>query len=310
VILHEAMWISRGDGAYVFVEVPALTAHYRIRNQLGAGAMGEVFLVENLAEQRLEALKVLKKVPASDARGEAHGRFKREVMAARRLAHQNIVKTYEYGELPDGRLFMTMEYVAGNSLAALLHQRGPLPLALTLGILAEVGDALHHAHAADVVHRDIKPANILLADHPHGKIVRIVDFGMAKILDTRIKENVELSRDGSVFGTPAYMAPEQCRSKPPDPRSDLYAAGCVAFELLTGEPPFRGSVPLVFASHIAAPPRAPSQLDSTIPPALDAIVLRLLEKAPERRFQTGADLCAAVQAVSGYRPLRSFNPLG
>jgi len=302
------MWNRSEDGAFSRVESPVLAACYRIREQLGTGAMGEVFLVENLAAQRLEALKILKKIEEPNAEREAQGRFKREVHAANRIAHENIVQTYDYGILPDGRMFLSMEYVMGTSLAALLYQRGPLPVGMALGILAELGDALHYAHAAGVVHRDLKPANIILADHPRGKIVRVLDFGMAKILDTSFKESVLLSRDGMAFGTPAYMAPEQCVGKPPDPRSDIYALGCVAFELFTGEPPFRGALAPLFAAHIGKPPRKPSQLDPELPAAIDALVLRCLEKAPDQRFQTGGDLCAAAQSVPGYRPLRSFNP--
>jgi serine/threonine protein kinase len=292
------------------VAVPVLSEQYRVREVLGAGAMGEVYLVENLAAQRLEALKVLKQLDSPDAQREAQGRFKREVRAANRLAHQNIVQTYDFGQLPDGRLFLTMEYVVGVSLAALLHQRGPLPIAMTLGVLAEMADALHHAHAAGVVHRDIKPANVILADHPGGKIVRILDFGMAKILDSSVQESMVLSKAGAVFGTPAYMAPEQCKGEAPDARSDIYATGCVGFELLVGEPPFKGALAPLFAAHLTKPPRVPSQVDpdAGIPPALDAVVLVCLQKPPAHRFQTGGDLCAALQSVPGYRPLRSFNP--
>jgi serine/threonine-protein kinase len=277
---------------------------------LGAGAMGEVYLVENLQAGRYEALKVLKAMESEEERREAQGRFRREAAAAGRLAHQNIVPTFDCGELPDGRLFLTMEYVTGVSLQALLHQRGPLPIAMTLGILAEMGDALHHAHAAGVVHRDIKPANVLLQDHPNGKIVRILDFGMAKIIDPTHQESIVLSKVGAIFGTPAYMSPEQCRGASPDARTDIYATGCVAFELLLGEPPFKGGLGPLFAAHVTKPPRVPSQVDpdAGIPKELDQIVLRCLAKPVEARFQTGGDLCAALQAVPGYRPLRSFNP--
>jgi serine/threonine-protein kinase len=281
-------------------------AGYRVLYQLGGGAAGEVYLVENLAAQRQEALKVLKPLESEDAYRVAQGRFKREVLAAQRLAHQNIVPTYDCGRLADGRLYLTMEYVAGSSLAAILHQRGPMPIATTLGALAEIADALHHAHAAGVVHRDIKPPNIVLADSPHGKIVRVLDFGMAKILDASLKESVLLSNDGAIFGTPQYMAPEQCQGLPPDPRSDIYALGCVAYELLVGSPPFRGTVAQIFAGHLSRTPPPPSAVDpdAGVPPVLDAIVLRCLAKAPDQRFQTGGDLCAALQQVPGYRPLR------
>jgi serine/threonine-protein kinase len=282
-------------------------AGYRVLQLLGAGAAGEVYLVENPNVNRLEALKVLKPLESEDAYRIAQGRFKREVIASQRLSHQNIVPTYDCGRLPDGRLYLTMDFAAGKSLASLLHERGPLPITKTLGILAEIADALHHAHAAGVVHRDIKPANIILADHPNGNIVRVLDFGMAKILDASLHESIRLTADGAIFGTPQYMAPEQCQGKPPDPRSDIYALGCVAYELLVGEPPFRGKVTEIFMGHLAKPVRPPSQVDpdAGIPPALDAVVVRCLAKAADQRFQTGGDVCAALQSVPGYRPLRT-----
>jgi serine/threonine protein kinase len=288
------------------VNAPAVGEPYKVVKVLGAGAMGEVYLVENHAMRRLEALKVLKKVEQNQADLIAQGRFKREVRAAQLLSHQSIVATYDCGQLSDGRMFLTMEYVQGTALHDLLQQRGPLPITLALGIMAEVADALHHAHAAGVVHRDIKPHNLVLADHPDGKIVRVLDFGMAKILGGTLQESMVLSADGAIFGTPQYMSPEQCRGLPPDPRTDIYALGCVVFELLLGEPPFRGALAPLFAAHLKTPPRVPSKVDpeAGIPAELDAVILRCLQKAPEARFQTGGDLCAAVQSVPGYRPLR------
>ena len=289
------------------MSAPVVGEPYRIVKVLGAGAAGEVFLVENQRAQRLEALKVLKKVEQNHADLVAQGRFKREVRAAQLLSHPNIVATYDCGQLADGRMYLTMEYVQGTSLDALVKQRGPLPIQLALGILAEVADALHYAHSVGVVHRDIKPHNLVLADHPDGKIVRVLDFGMAKIMGTDLKESMVLSADGSIFGTPQYMSPEQCRGLPPDPRTDIYALGIVAFELLLGEVPFRGALAPLFAMHLKTPPRVPSKVDpeAGIPAQLDAVVLKCLEKAPDARFQTGGDLCAVIQSVPGYRPLRA-----
>jgi eukaryotic-like serine/threonine-protein kinase len=285
--------------------VPLADGPYRMVKVLGAGAFGEVYLVENQRLQRLEALKVLKKIEQGSADAIAQGRFKREVRAAQLLSHQNIVTTYDCGQLSDGRMFFTMEYVEGVSLHTLLQQRGPLQITKVLGILAEVADAIHHAHHAGVVHRDLKPHNLVLANHPDGTIVRVLDFGMAKIL-RETHETMVLSADGAVFGTPQYMSPEQCSGLPPDPRTDIYALGCVAYELLVGEPPFKGGIARVFAHHLKTQPAAPSQIDpdAGISPELDAFVLRCLEKSPSARFQTGGDVCAAVQSIPGYRPLR------
>ncbi len=290
--------------------LPELTEQYRAKKLLGAGAMGEVYLIENLAANRLEAMKVMKKIEDKHEREMAQARFKRESRAGHRLSHQNIVPTYDGGELPDGRLYLTMEYIEGPSLAALLHARGPLPISMTLGVLAEIADALHHAHLAGVIHRDLKPHNLMLADHPDGKIVKMLDFGLAKILFGDLKESMVLSVDGAVFGTPQYMSPEQCQGKPPDTRSDIYAVGCIAFELLVGEPPFKGMIAPLFHAHIKKPPRVPSEVepDAGIPRALDEIVLTCLQKDTEARFQNGAARCAALQHVPGYRPLRQPKP--
>lgn len=288
------------------MQMPSLTAQYRPIKLLGQGAMGEVYQVENLAAERIEALKILKPIADPAAREIAHARFKREVRAGHRLSHPCIVPTYDAGELPDGRLYLTMEYVDGPSLAALLGARGTLTVPEVLGIIAEVADAVHHAHRAGVVHRDIKPHNILLPRHPDGFIVKMLDLGLAKILFGDLKESMILSREGVPFGTPQYMSPEQCRGKAADPRSDIYALGCVAFELLTGRTPFTGPIVMQFTGHLKKIPQPPSLLapDAAIPRALDQIVLQCLQKSPEVRFQNGAALCAALQQVPGYRPLR------
>jgi len=288
------------------MNLPNLTAQYRPIKLLGAGAMGEVYLVENLAAERVEALKILKPIADPMAREIASARFKREVRAGHRLSHTNIVPTYDCGELPDGRLYLTMEYVPGPPLDMLLQARGALPVTLAAGIMAEIADAVHHAHRAGVVHRDIKPHNMIYASHPEGAMIKMLDLGMAKILFGDLKETMLLSVEGVPFGTPQYMAPEQCRGHMADPRSDIYAIGCVGFELLTGEPPFKGPIAVVFAGHLKKVPPPPSYIaqDAHIPRALDQIVLQCLQKTPDMRFQNGAALCAALQQVPGYKPLR------
>jgi serine/threonine-protein kinase len=199
-----------------------------------------------------------------------------------------------------------MEFVQGPSLAALLDARGALTVQEVVGIIAEASDAVHHAHRAGVVHRDIKPHNMIFAPHPDGHIIKMLDLGLAKILFGDMKESMVLSRDGVPFGTPQYMSPEQCRGKPADPRSDIYALGCVAFELLTGRTPFTGPITMQFMGHLKKIPPPPSvqSPDAGIPRSLDQIILQCLQKSPELRFQNGAALCGALQQVPGYRPLR------
>jgi serine/threonine-protein kinase len=207
-------------------------------------------------------------------------------------------------------MYLTMEAVAGTPLDQLLQQRGPLAIPLALGIVAEVADALHHAHEHGVVHRDIKPTNLIYAPHPSGAVVKVLDFGLAKIVAPDAMESVILSRSGAAFGTPPYMSPEQWRARPPAPSMDIYSLGCVAYELLLGEPPFRGKGVEMVAAHLTQTPRVPSAVDPTagISPAVDALVMRCLAKDAGERFATGADLCAAIQTTAEYRPLRSPQP--
>ncbi len=284
-----------------------LVDRYQVVQRLGVGATSEVFLVEDLRGGRREAMKVF----TGDATDKTlEGRFKREVRAAQRLAHPNIVVTYECGRLPDQRMYLTMEPVAGTALDLLLRERGPMPIARALGVLAEVADALAHAHAHEVIHRDIKPSNLVLAPHPDGAIVKVLDFGLAKILAPDAKDSQVLSRHGLAFGTPAYMSPEQWSTQPPDARTDIYALGCVAYELLTGEPPFTGKPVQLVAAHLTRAPRSPSRADASagITPALDALVLRCLAKDPRDRFQTAGDLRDALCALPEHRPLRPHQP--
>jgi serine/threonine-protein kinase len=283
-----------------------IVERYRVVQRLGAGATGEVFLVDNLAAGRREAIKIF----TDNKDPEVEGRFKREIRATQRLSHQNIVGIHDYGRLPDGRMYLTMEAVDGPSLDELLQQRGPLAIPVALGIAAEVADALHHAHEHGVVHRDIKPTNLIFSPHAMGSLVKVLDFGLAKIVASDAHESVILSRTGAAFGTPAYMSPEQWRAKPPTPSMDIYSLGCVVYELLVGEPPFRAKGVDMVAAHLAEAPRAPGARDPSagISPAVDALVLRCLAKDANERFATGADLCAAIQSTAEYRPLRSPPP--
>jgi len=277
-----------------------LDGRYRILKKLGEGGMGEVYLAEHVNLGRREALKILHAALA----GEGHfvSRFRREARATNRLQHPNIVSVYDFGQLPDGRFFLTIEFADGLRLDEVLSRQGRLPVPRALHVLHQLADAVDHAHTAGVVHRDLKPANMILVEH-RGQVdvLKVLDFGLAKIMVPDQPETFA-TRRGAVFGTAEYMAPEQCAGDGADARSDLYAVGCIAFELLTGELPFSGRAMQLMHAHVTQPADAPSKRrpEAGIPPALDALVLRCLDKVPDRRFQTGRDLATALAAVPGF----------
>ncbi len=271
-----------------------LEGRYRILSKVGEGAMGEVYLVEHLGLGRKEALKVLR---SSMDTPSLVTRFRREARATNRLQHPNIVAIHDFGRLPDGRFYIATEYAAGDSLDHVLRRVGPFPVARALPVLIQLADAIDHAHSRGVIHRDLKPANLMLLERTgQGDQLKVLDFGVAKIIAPDDADSILATGQGEIFGTPAYMAPEQVVAKADDPRIDIYAFGCIAFELVTGDPPFVGRPLEVMSNHMWAPPRRPSDAmpKAGIPRRLDDIILLCLEKSPADRFQTGAELSAAL----------------
>lgn len=260
--------------------------------------MGQVYLARHRELGRVEAIKVLKPQVALDQRFVA--RFRREARATNRLHHPNIVAMYDFGRLPDGRFYLSMEYADGGSLSSAMRESGPMPFARTLRVLMQLCSAVEHAHSRGVVHRDLKPANIMLIKwRGQSDVLKILDFGVSKIISPDYNESIMVSQDGIVFGTPLYMAPEQFYRQPNDPRSDIYAIGCISFELVTGKPPFVGKIPEVVRAHVEKTPPAPSThtpLDD-VPAEFDQIVLRCMEKAPGQRYQTAGELLRALAAL-------------
>ncbi|HTM18923.1 MAG TPA: serine/threonine-protein kinase, partial [Kofleriaceae bacterium] len=278
-----------------------LQKRYRVLEKLGEGAMGEVYLVEHLGLRRQEAMKVLH-AALGDA-PDVVARFRREARASNRLEHGNIVGTHDFGRLPDGRFYLTLEYADGEALDMLLRRSGRFPIPRALHVLAQLADAVDHAHSRGVIHRDLKPANMILVERRgHADVLKVLDFGIAKIIAPDYTETVAATADGQVFGTPAYMAPEQVNGPGRDPRIDLYAIGCIAHELVTGDPPFTGKTIEVMNAHLTRPPTRPSERrrEAGIPAELDAIVLRCLEKDPDRRFQTAREILTALRQVPGF----------
>ncbi|MCC7072267.1 MAG: serine/threonine protein kinase [Deltaproteobacteria bacterium] len=269
---------------------PSMIGRYRIDGELGRGAMGTVYLGHDNTIDRAVAIKTINRELAEGKQGLAWvERFHREVRAAGRCVHPNIVTVFDYGE-DDGLPFIVMERVDGTALREVVRDRGALTPGNATAIVEQVLFALDHAHGQGVVHRDIKPANILLlADG----LVKVTDFGIAR-LDNSDTDEVER---GSV-GTPGYMAPEQFAGGGADRRADLYSCGVVLFELLTGTRPFHGGGEQALRDLVqSAPPPRASVVKPSVPRELDPLLERALAKAPRKRFQSAAEFLEALQAL-------------
>jgi serine/threonine-protein kinase len=270
-----------------------LGSAYRIERELGGGGMSRIFVAVETALDRRVVIKVLRPELAAEVDS---GRFQREIHFAARLQHPHLVPVHSAGQVR-GLLYYTMPFVEGESLRHRLEREGPRPIPEVVGILREVTDALSYAHRQGVIHRDLKPANILL-EEGHALIT---DFGIAKALSTAATGGTEpttLTSSGVIAGTPVYMAPEQAAGDTIDARADFYALGCLAYELLTGRPPFSGgSVQELILAHITEKPEPVAILRADVPRALGALVMRLLEKRPADRPQSAGEILRALQAA-------------
>ncbi|HUL02213.1 MAG TPA: protein kinase [Gemmatimonadales bacterium] len=269
----------------------ALGSAYQIGRELGGGGMSRVFLAVETALDRQVVIKVL---PPELGAGFNVERFRREIQLAAKLQHPHIVPVLAAGAA-DGLLFYTMPFIEGESLRARLTRQGELPIAEGVRILVDVADALAYAHAHGLVHRDIKPDNVLLS----GKHALVTDFGVSKALSSATGP-ASLTSVGVALGTPAYMAPEQAAADPStDHRADIYALGIVAYEILTGHAPFSaGSAQQLLAAHVAQPPPPLTGSRPAVPPSLETLVLRCLEKRPADRPQSAADVLGALEGMA------------
>jgi len=278
---------------------------YRLKEKIGSGGMGDVYLAEHRLMKRPCAIKVIRAEKAGDPR--AIARFEREVKATSRLSHWNSISIYDYGRTSDGTFFYVMEYVTGLSLQQLVNRRGPLSAGRAVYLLKQVCSALIEAHAMQLIHRDIKPANIMVTELGGAyDVVKLLDFGLAKpITDENVTDgDSELTVVGSLTGSPHYMSPEQAMGEAQaDQRSDLYAIGGVAFYMLTGRTTFESGATLkVLLSHLHEKALAPSVVrrpggGSSISAELDALVLKCLEKSPSDRFQSARELLDALNRL-------------
>ncbi|MYS22324.1 serine/threonine protein kinase, partial [Streptomyces sp. DvalAA-14] len=244
---------------------------YELAELLGSGGMARVHRARDTRMGRTVAVKTL--LPTLAGNPDARLRFAREAQAAGALNHPGIVTVHDQDEISDGDTvvpFLVMEYVPGTTLAHLLHKQGQLPPERAVRIVCDVLDALAHAHSHGTVHRDVKPANVMITEEG---AVKVADFGIARVLHSGTRQTAA----GAPIGTPSYMSPEQINGADVDARSDVYAAGCVLFELLTGRPPFTDGNPLTLMyRHVHAVPPAPSSRDPRVPRELDELVLAAL----------------------------------
>lgn len=269
----------------------ALSASYEVDQEIGRGGMGIVYRARDKRLKRVVAIKLLP--PELSFRRDIRSRFLREAETAAQLGHPNIVPIYSVDEVGN-LVFFVMACIDGDNLATMLQKRGPLPIENARRWITEVADALAYAHARGVIHRDIKPDNILL-DGIDGRAL-VTDFGIARaMMDSG--ETSRLTATGMAIGTPAYMSPEQASGdRQLDGRSDLYSLGVVAYQMLIGEPPFiGGTTPALLVKHLAEMPVPVLQRRPDVPHDLAMIVMRLLEKAPEHRFQSATDVVKALK---------------
>jgi serine/threonine-protein kinase len=274
---------------------------YVLREKIGGGGMGEVYLADHLLLRRPCAIKLIRPERAGDPA--MLQRFEREVRATATLTHPNAVQVFDYGHTPDGTFYYVMEYLPGPTLEELVKRNGPLPPERAIHFLRQLCGALAEAHAVGLIHRDIKPGNVIVCERGRvPDVAKLLDFGLVQSAVLKGGDD-KLTQVGAVLGTPAFLAPEQASGEAVDGRTDIYALGALAYFLLTGQPPFTGKSPVkLLAAHLYEPPEPPTRLRREIPADLEAVVLRCLAKKPAERFP---DILAVDRALADCLPSRS-----
>jgi serine/threonine-protein kinase len=272
-----------------------IAGRYRVERLLGAGGMGAVYRAQHVHMRKNVAIKVLHREMTHLT--EVVARFEREAIAAGRIEHENVATAKDFGRLEDGSFCLVLEYVEGHSLREALDQ-GPLPASRAVAIARQITSALGAAHQAGIVHRDLKPENVMLVPRPDGtERVKVLDFGIAKLSASDTRDQPALTQLGSVFGTPDYMAPEQAMGQEVDQRADLYALGILCHEMLVGVAPFSDDDLMAVLTRQMT--EKPPPLPAVLGPELNALVMRLLEKDPAKRFPNAAELLDALDALPG-----------
>jgi serine/threonine protein kinase len=275
---------------------------YECMSLLGKGGMGKVFKVKHVDLEKVFAMKTLHLHLTHDQA--TVERFKREAKAASKIGCENIIEMIDYGEDPEAGHYFVMEFLEGDDLSKRIKKYGPMHYTETCHVLLQICDALAAVHKEGIIHRDLKPENIVLVDKDRRvDIAKILDFGIAA-MKTQYEEGAErLTQAGTIFGTPTYMSPEQAYGMDLDNRTDIYSLGCILYEMMTGFVPFKADHPLqVLDMHLNVPPTPPSVVrpDLSIPPPMEAIILRAMAKDKNERYQSTVEIQQAV--LSFYQP--------
>ncbi|HEV3266494.1 MAG TPA: Stk1 family PASTA domain-containing Ser/Thr kinase, partial [Acidimicrobiales bacterium] len=271
---------------------------YELNHLIARGGMAEVYRAHDRLLDRPVALKVL--FPELSVDRSFVERFRREAQAAANLSHPNIVPVFDWGE-DSGAYFIVMEFIDGRPLSSILKTAGPLSADRAADIGSHVAAALGYAHKHGVIHRDVKPGNVLITDEGQ---VKVTDFGIARAINTE----ESLTQTGAVMGTATYFSPEQAEGIGVDPRSDIYSLGVVLFEMVTGRAPFLGDTPVAVASkHVRDTPPVPREINASIPPTFEAIILKSMAKDPDHRYATAEELRADLLRFNEGRSVLAMN---
>jgi serine/threonine-protein kinase len=265
-----------------------IAERYRVAAPIGRGAMGTVYRVEHVQIGKVLAIKLLHRELQQDTENIA--RFHREAESASRLNHPNTVQVFDFGRAKSGSLYLVMEYVDGDDLGKIIAREGPMPFGRVAHLCTQVAGSVADAHAAGIVHRDLKPENIVVAQGREGETAKVLDFGLAKLFEG--KSETQVTTTGTIVGTPYYMSPEQIQARELDGRSDVYSLGAIMYECVVGKPPFEAPNPVgVLSKHLSEEPLPPSARSPlSVPAEADEIIMRCLEKDPDRRYQRAEDL--------------------